>query len=360
MNRRLANFVSSFIPSRVARRKFRRLHARDDDLSFGYYDGSLAYYPIYNARVPLPAAEPEIYNARGERIHMCFFRDFHSSHAPVYSGGRLMWDRYNFGLRHHLYTHRAMLETMGHPDKRYGALTETMGVLPEDYLIFDENPGLEKDFDRIFTYSKRLLDKLPNASFVPFCANVRLDFVARGDGGLRTDGLYATKGKGVSILSSAKVLCPLHALRLVTAKKLRRLGLADAFGTFDPTLGYVRAYDTLADYRFSVVFENSVDDYCFTEKLTNCLACQTIPIYIGPPGVGRFFNADGMIQLAPDEVGDIEGVLKRATPEFYAERLPAVLDNYRRVARYRNALDFMYEEYLAEDFEGKGGGTDGK
>lgn len=352
MNMRLAKALSSFIPSREARRKFRRVYGHDDSLTFRYYDGSTARYPIYNPTVPLASQEAEIYNSRGERIHTCFFRDFHASQAPAYLGGRLMFDRYNFGLKHHLYTHRAMLETMGHPDKRYGALTETMGVLPEDYLIFDENPGLEKDFDRVFTYSRRLLDKLPNAAFVPFCSNVRLDFTKRGELGLRTDDLHAAKSKDVSILSSAKTMCPLHVLRLETAKKLRRLGLADAFGTFDPSLGYVRAYDTLADYRFSVVFENSVEDYCFTEKLTNCLACQTIPIYIGPPGIGRFFNTDGMIQLRPDQVGDIEGVLKQATPEFYAERLPAVLDNYRRSVRYHNALDYMYEEYLAADFEG--------
>lgn len=353
MNKTLANVVSAFIPLREARRRFRRLHGRDDELSFRYYDGSRAYYPIYNSRVPLVAEEPEIYNRRGERVHTCFFRDFHISRTSGYFGGRLMLDRYNFGLRHHLYTHRAMLETMGHPDKRYGALMETMGVVPEDYLIFDENPGLEKDFDRIFTYSKRLLDKLPNAAFVPFCSNVRLDFATIGEAGVVQEGLYATKCKNVSILSSAKTMCPLHMLRLETAKKLRRLNLADAFGTFDPSLGYVRAYDTLADYRFSVVFENSVEDYCFTEKLTNCFACQTIPIYIGPPGIGRFFNTDGIIQIRPDQVEDIEAVLKQATPEFYAERLQAVLDNYRRSVRYHNALDYMYEEYLAADFEGR-------
>lgn len=353
MNKRLVNLLSSFIPSREARRKFRRMHLTDDSLTFRYYDGSTARYPIYNPNLRLSDEEPEIYTASGERIHTCFFRDFHLSRTSGYFGGRLLLDRYNFGLKHHLYTHRAMLETMGHPDRRYGALMETMGVVSDDYRIFEENPGLDRDFDRVFTYSRRLLDSLPNAAFVPFCSNVRLDFSVIGEAGLALEGLYASKRKDVSILSSAKTMCPLHVLRLETAKKLRRLGLADAFGTFDPSLGYVRAYDTLADYRFSVVFENSVEDYCFTEKLTNCFACQTIPIYIGPPGIGRFFNTDGIIQLSPDRVGEIESVLKQATPEFYAERLPAVLDNYRRSARYHNALDYMYDEYLAADFEGK-------
>lgn len=352
MNRGLAQVVSAFIPLRAARRKFRRLHTDDDSLAFRYADGTTARYPIYNRAVLLSSVEPEIYTADGQRIHTCFIRDFHTATAPSYAGGRLMWDRYNFGLKHHFYTHRAMLETMGSPDRRYGALCETMGVVPEDYLIFDENPGLEKDFDRIFTFSRRLLEHLPNAAFVPFCAGLKLalGFGRGAADALKTEGLYATKTKGVSILSSAKVMCPLHALRLETAKKLRRLGLADAFGTFDPSLGYVRAYDTLADYRFSVVFENSTEDYCFTEKLTNCFACQTIPIYIGPPGVGKFFNTDGIISLSPSQVGDLELILKRATSEFYTERLPAVLDNYQRSMRYRNINEYMFENYLERDF----------
>lgn len=356
MHKALVAAAAAFIPSREARRRFRRTHAdASDGLSFRMFDGTRAYYPIYNAQVPLPSAESELYDATGRRIHTFFLRDFHFSHAPAYTGGRILWDRYNFGLRHHFYTHRAMLETMGHPDRRYGMLGETMGVVPEDYLIFDEHPGLEKDFDRVFTYSKRLLDRLPNAAFVPFCADVKLDFAAgRGAPWPPTEGLHAAKTRDVSILSSGKAMCPLHELRIETARKLRRLGLADAFGTFDSDLGYVRAYDTLAPYRFSVVFENSTEDYAFTEKLTNCLACQTIPIYVGPPSVGDYFNSDGIIRLDPGEVGGIESVLKGATAGFYAERLPAVLDNYRRVQRYRNAVDFMYEEYLAADLDGPG------
>lgn len=350
MNRILAQTLSSLIPSKEARRKFRRRHLQDDRLSFRCSDGSLAYYPIYNPAALPPSDEPNLYTASGERIHTCFLRDFHLACAGTYSGGHLLWDRYNFSLKHHLYTHRAMLKTMGHPDKRYGALFETMGVVPEDYRIFDENPGLEKDFDQIFTYSKRLLDKLPNVSFVPFCAGIKLSFWAAPGTVFQTEGLYAAKTKNVSILSSGKTMCPLHVLRIETARKLRRAGLADAYGTFDPDLKYVPAYDTLAPYRFSVVFENSLEDYCFTEKLTNCLACQTIPIYIGPPSVGDYFNADGIIQIRPDEVQDIESVLKRATPEFYAERLPAVLDNYRRVADYRDMTEYLYVKHLAKEF----------
>lgn len=318
--------------------------------TFTLYNGARAYYPIYNQYAPMATEEPMIYDADGRRIHTCFIRDFHSCHAPTYTGGRLMWDRYNFGLKHHFYTHLAMLETMGSPDYRYGALVETMGVCVSDYRLFDEHATLAQDFDKIFTFSRRLLEKLPNAHFVPFCSNVRLDFRTRDCSQLVTEGLYATKTKDVSILSSNKTSCPLHVLRIETAKKLRRLALADAYGTFDDSLEYVRAYDTVAPYRFSVVFENSVEDYCFTEKLTNCLACQTIPIYIGPPSIGEFFNIDGIIQVRPEEVDDIESILRMATPQYYNEHLSAVLDNYSRAKEYLRWQDFMFNKYLAKDF----------
>ena len=58
-------------------------------------------------------------------------------------------DRFNFGLKTHFYSHQAMLETMGNPDKKFGFLFESMGIVPEDYKIFDKHKGLNKDFDLI-------------------------------------------------------------------------------------------------------------------------------------------------------------------------------------------------------------------
>ena len=242
-----------------------------------------------------------------------------------------------------------MLETMGTPVHKFGALIETKGVSGDSYKIFDKHPGLNKEFDMIFSYDEEILDKYSNANFVPFCAGVNLDFEKSYDleysKNLMNPLAYLAKNKNISILSSAKEMCELHILRKKTAFYLKEKGLADTYGTFDGGC-FIRAYDTLHDYRYSFVFENTLSDYCFTEKITNCFAMQTIPIYLGATKIHEFFNPDGIIHIDLKDLNDIESIVKKCTLEFYEERKEAILDNYNRVHNFLNIEDFMYKTYL--------------
>ena len=51
----------------------------------------------------------------------------------------------------------------------------------------------------------------------------------------------------------------------------------------------------LGDYRFSVVIENTREAGYFSEKLIDCLICETLPIYWGAPDIEHFFDSRGMI-----------------------------------------------------------------
>lgn len=48
-----------------------------------------------------------------------------------------------------------MLETVGSPTSRFGALVEIKSIKPDSYEIFSKYQGLEKDFDLIFTYDEK-------------------------------------------------------------------------------------------------------------------------------------------------------------------------------------------------------------
>lgn len=351
MTKSVINLITAFVPNKRNRKCLRQKLLRANYPFFLVRQGSRrerVWYPSYNGG-DYSSDEPDLYNRDGHRIRSFYSRDFISCHNSSYDGGRVFMDRYNYALKNHFYVHREMLSPVGHPDRRYGALFESAGILPDDYRLFDEHPGLEKDFDQIFTFDRRLMEHLPNARFVPFSAGMKLDFRKR-DFGLDllagTEDLHARKNRSVSMLSSDKRMCSLHELRIDTARKLRRAGLADGFGTFDPDLSYCRAFDTVAPYRFSVVFENVIDDFFFTEKVTNCFACQTIPIYVGAPRIGDFFNPDGIISVPPERVSELEGICRKATASLYEERLPAVLDNYRRVMEYAHPLTWMLEKYI--------------
>ena len=281
----------------------------------------------------------DIFFIRDREFSWCPYGDVNGSNTPTH----WLWDRYNFGLKTHFYTHWEMLRTIGKPDRRYGLYVESEAIYPETYRLFDTHPGLEKDFDLVFTPSERLLDKLDNARIFPFFANPR--YPTAIGGGSWDDTVYQRKSRMTSILSSDKTMCKLHQYRIDLARRCRRENLADAFGTFDGG-PFVPVADTLRDYRYSIVIENDVMKYWFTVKLTDCFASMTVPIYYGAPAIGEFFNLDGMILLKPGE--DIKKVLSQCSEKDYLERLPAIKDNYQRVQAFRNSWDWLWEKYLKE------------
>lgn len=300
------------------------------------------YYPMYNLDAEMADISPEFYTSDGRRMEMFFLRDSHIAHAPYIASNHFQFDRYNFGLKTHFYTHGAMLETMGSPTKKYGILIESEGIVPDDYALFDKHAGLEKDYDLIFTYSERLLNLLPNARFVPFAAS---PWYGRARGEFVDESIYTAKSRGVSIVSSDKKMCDLHRIRFDLAQKCKNLGLADAYGTFDGG-AYINSGVALENYRYSIIIENDLQPFFFTEKLTNCFVSMTIPIYIGATKIDQFFNPDGIISLNVEDLDDIENVLNGCTECDYESRLDAMKDNFARVKRYFRVWDFMYEEYL--------------
>jgi hypothetical protein len=90
---------------------------------------------------------------------------------------------------------------------------------------------------------------------------------------------------------------------------------------------------------FSVCIENDTYDTYFTEKILDCFASATIPIYKGTRNVTRYFNPDGIIFLDDYNIDDL-------TPELYYSKLDAVKDNLNRVLEFNTIEDWMYKKYL--------------
>ena len=302
------------------------------------------YYPLYNINAPMSPRKWKIYNQHGQPMDTYFIRDFHRASNPYWNNSQyFVWDRYNYGLDTHFYTHQAMLETMGQPNRKYGMMLESRAIVPEDYNIFKKNKGLEKEFDMIFTYDERMLNEVENAKFYPVCAAV---WYGVDDSPVQLDEkAYEKKKKNISIVSSNKASCELHRFRIELARLCKREKLADTYGTFDGGK-LCGIEESLQNYRYSIAIENDISDYFFCEKLTNCFAAQTIPIYLGAKKIDEFFNPDGIIKLEVSELSDVEKILRQCDEKEYMRRLPAILDNYQRVQEYLNMDDYLYLHYL--------------
>jgi hypothetical protein len=374
----MKKFICNLIPDKLLRKKFRAVINNEESitvssgslscnveiisglLSFTHKYYGKSYYPIYNPYHKISSLTPTtIYNQNGKKMHLFFLRDSIVPDSPYAFSNYFEWDRYNFGLNTHFYTHKCMLQTMGAPQKQYGVLWESESILPNDYKMFDKHAGLEKDFDLIFTYSANLLDKLPNARFVPFAAAPWCDSQLSGTAGGEQWHIQSVsappppsmhKTKNISFLSSKKLLCDLHKFRFDLAHRCKREKLADTFGTFDGGR-YVADEEPLRDYRFTIIIENMISPYYFSERLTRCFLFRTIPIYLGATKISQFFNPDGIIAFNMDD--DIEKVLRQCSQKEYEARTNAIDDNFNRIKEYFSTMDYMYEKYLQDEMDKK-------
>ena len=303
------------------------------------------YYPIYSKSSALDNNQPDIYNKEGQLLKTFFIR---GSIIPIPEVSKyFILDRYNYGLDVHFYTHEAVCEKIGNPKKCYAMFGEPYSIAPASYNIFKQNKGLEKDFDLIFTHHTEFLEKFDNARlFNPFARIWH--FMENKTGNL--NDLLEYKKKEISILSSDKLFCPLHKYRYELAQKCKKEKLADTFGTFDGG-DLIPAEKTLTNYMYSIVIENEIDDYWFTEKILNCFSHLCIPIYLGARKIDKIFNGDGIIKIETKDFDAIDKILKGCNKEEYLSRINAVFDNYKRSMNYINPSNFLYENYLMEDLK---------
>jgi hypothetical protein len=90
---------------------------------------------------------------------------------------------------------------------------------------------------------------------------------------------------------------------------------------------------------FSVAIENGSYETYFTEKILDCFATGTIPVYLGAPDIGNYFNSEGILSLS-----DFDDISK----DLYYNRIEAVRDNLERAKKMEVLEDFIYEHYLKE------------
>ena len=79
---------------------------------------------------------------------------------------------------------------------------------------------------------------------------------------------------------------------------------------------------------FHVAVENSQHQNYFTDKIIDCFATKTIPIYWGAPNIGDFYNKEGIITFQNEN--ELIEIINNLTPKDYYSRLKAVEENYQQ------------------------------
>ena len=91
---------------------------------------------------------------------------------------------------------------------------------------------------------------------------------------------------------------------------------------------------------FSVAVENDCYETYFTEKILDCFACGTIPVYLGSPDIAEYFNKDGIILL------DVNFNIESLNDELYSSKKDAIQENFVKSLEYNVLEDWIYKKYL--------------
>jgi len=223
------------------------------------------------------------------------------------------------------YVDEAIVANMRSKGKKFAWVVESSSMIGDvvDSVIVNYKE-ISKAYDFLISHDRRIVDLAPNFHYLP----------PHGYW-IENPELYA-KTKVCSMITSNKRMCAGHNFRLDWMEKLKTK--VDIFGrginNFD------KKEDVLADYMFSVTIENDKYSTYWSEKILDCFACGTIPIYHGAPDIGDYFNMDGIILL--NDNFDINTL----TTELYLSKEDAIIDNFQRSLQYDVIEDMMWNTYI--------------
>lgn len=232
-------------------------------------------------------------------------------------------DRWNFYINEEIF----LCNTPN--DKNIGYLIESKTIIPLVYVDFMIHlDSFIDNFTYIFTPDRSLLKHHPKIKWAP------ASFIW-----IEEPRIYP-KTRLISMITSTKQFCLEHVKRIEMANKMINTGMVDVCGNGIRPIA--RKEEALCDYMFSIVMENAKYSGNFTEKILDCFATGTIPIYSGDPDIGKIFNMDGIIELTDDFHPS------QVSADLYYEKMDVIKENLEIAMQFDHAQDWIYNNYLKE------------
>jgi hypothetical protein len=184
------------------------------------------------------------------------------------------------------------------------------------------------EFDKIFTYQQFILDKFPHAEKFVW-GSTWLDF----------NDLKEHKKSHITFVTSSKSQSDGHRFRHQIYQYLDNIDETngmDVYSHISPPF-HERRNDFFEKALFHIAVENSAEKNWFTEKIIDCFATKTVPIYWGCPNIGDWFDTDGIITF--DTIEELNVILKTITTQDYENRIKSIEDNFERCKNFYGEND---------------------
>lgn len=233
-----------------------------------------------------------------------------------------------------------LLNINPHKDN-YGWFAESSSIIPTIIDSVKNNIDLYKEkFKYIFTHDKRVIEL--NPEFFKFTPPNALPWV-------QTKQIYS-KDKLASFIVSNKMMTNGHKFRLDALNKVKHR--VDHFGrgfsnqlpwSYFDSKGVEESgkLHALKDYYFSFAFENDNYPSIFCEKITDCFATGTVPIFWGTPDIGDYFDINGIIVF--DDNFNVDSL----SPELYYSKMDYIKNNFEKCLELCSSEDYIYKNYLS-------------
>jgi len=212
-----------------------------------------------------------------------------------------------------------------HNKNKFGWICESSYIISNLIKWVKENIlVIEKNYTKVFVNDKSLLELSDIFQYVPAGSN--MPWVENYE--------IKPKTKNTSIISSKKKYTNGHIIRHNIIKNSKDI---DVYGN-----GYnhiERKEEGMEDYMFSYCIENAKYNLYYTEKLTDAIACGSVPIYWGTDEIGEVFDQRGIIRYE-----DIDNYA--LNEELYQEMLPYVRLNLQILKNQKCSDDIVQEKIM--------------
>ncbi len=158
----------------------------------------------------------------------------------------------------------------------------------------------------------------------------------------RDKDFYKDKTQLISLISSNKGFTKGHQQRVKFIKVLKEV-LGDQLDLYGN--GYLPIpdkLDSLKNYKYAIVIENSELPNYWTEKLADAMICECIPIYHGCTNVDQYFGNKGMVRInINNPTVAVEKILKTINSNMFYEEKQEILVNKSKILNNYNLFNVI-------------------
>lgn len=176
------------------------------------------------------------------------------------------------------------------------------------------------------------------------------------------------KSFNVSFICGGNNMCPGHLVRRQCWTRQEEIMAPKQFFYSTRINGELKRFEgnqplpsdsklsAFVDSMFHITMENSqLPDY-FSEKILDCFATMTVPIYLGCPNIGEYFDRNGIIVC--NSVDEIIDTCNRLTVDDYYRRLGSMARNREKALKVyphdsNTSFAGLLEPILKSRFAGK-------